>query len=132
MIALDTNLVVRLVVQDEPAQSRAVERLFIRAHRDQEALFIADIVLCELVWVLARRYQQQRSRIADTLDALLRTELVVFADEGIVSRASAAYRRGKGDFADYLIREQAVAAEATDVVTLDKALKGEEGFRLLT
>lgn len=132
MIALDTNLLVRLVVQDDPAQSRAVERLFIRARRDQEALFLADIVLCELVWVLARRYQQTRSRIADTLDALLRTELVVFADEGIVSRAVAAYRGGKGDFADHLLREQAIATEAREVVTLDKVLKGEAGFRLLS
>ena len=66
MIALDTNLVVRLIVQDDPAQSRAVERLLIRARRDQQPLFIADVVLCELVWVLTRRYQQTRSRIAES------------------------------------------------------------------
>ena len=132
MIALDTNLVVRLIVQDDPAQSRVVERLLIRARRDQEALFIADVVLCELVWVLTRRYQQTRSRIADTLDVLLRTELVVVADEGVASRAVTAYRGGRGDFADYLIREQAMAHEAIEVVTFDRTLKGEAGFRILT
>jgi predicted nucleic-acid-binding protein len=42
-----------------------------------------------------------------------------------------AYRAAKGDFADNLIKEQAIAAEASDVVTFDRTLKGESGFRIL-
>lgn len=131
MIALDTNVLVRLVLQDDEAQARAAERLVIRARREQTTLFIADVVLCELVWVLSRRAGISRAEIAAALDRLLRTELMVVADASIAERAVRAYRDGKGDFADYLIREQARAAEADEVVTFDRALNGEDGFRVL-
>ncbi|NUQ10956.1 MAG: PIN domain-containing protein [Gemmatimonadaceae bacterium] len=131
MIALDTNLLVRLIVQDDEAQARAVERLFIKARRDQTPLFVSDVVLCELAWVLVRRLKINRADIADALDHILRTELVVVADAAAASRAVAAYRNGRGDFADYLIREHALLAEAGDVVTFDRTLKGESGFRVL-
>ena len=132
MIALDTNLLVRLIVQDDEAQARAVERLLVRARKDQTSLFVADVVMCELVWVLTRRVGLSRADIADALDRLLRTELVVVADATITARTLSAYRDGRGDFADYLIREQAFANEALEVVTFDRTLKGEAGFRILT
>jgi predicted nucleic-acid-binding protein len=132
MIALDTNQLVRLIVQDDEVQARAVERLLVRARREQTALFIADVVMCELVWVLTRRLGVGRDDIASALERLLRTELVVVANPGITSRTLSAYRDGRGDFADYLIREQAFASEATEVVTFDRKLKGEPGFRVLT
>jgi predicted nucleic-acid-binding protein len=132
VIALDTNLLVRLVVQDDAAQARAVERLLLRARRDQTSLFVADVVMCELVWVLTRRLGLGRTDIVDVLDRLLRTELVVVADAAITARALSAYRDGRGDFADYLIREQAFAKEAIEMVTFDRTLKGEAGFRILT
>jgi predicted nucleic-acid-binding protein len=131
VIALDTNLLIRLIVQDDEEQARVVERLLVRARRDQTPLFVADVVLCELVWVLTRRLGLKRVEIADALDRILRTELVVVADAAITSRALSAYRDGRGDFADYLVHEQAFANEATEVVTFDHTLKGEPGFRIL-
>ena len=131
MIAVDTNLLVRLLIQDDPAQARAVERLFVRARRDRTPLFIADVVLCELVCVLALRANQPRAGIADALEQLLDTESIVVAVPGIARAALAAYRDGTGDFADYLIREQAAPACSSEVVTFDKALRGERGFKIL-
>lgn len=132
MIALDTNILVRLVLHDDEGQARAAERLLLRARRDDTPLFVADVVLCELVWVLKRRAGVSRQDIASTLDRLLRTELIVVSDTAVVESALAAYRAGKGDFADYLIREQAKAAGATEVVSFDKAIKGEAGFRVVS
>jgi predicted nucleic-acid-binding protein len=131
VIALDTNVLVRLVLQDDEAQARVAERLVVRARREDTSLFIADVVLCELVWVLTRRTNISRAEIAAVLDQLLRTELLVFSSTAVVERAVSAYRDGRGDFADYLIREHARAADATDVVTFDRALKSEGGFRVL-
>jgi len=131
VIALDTNMLVRLIVQDDQTQARAVERLLIRARRDQSPLFVADVVLCELVWVLVRRLGLSRQEIAETIDRLLRTELIVVADPAIAEAALQAYRTGRGDFADYVIREQARVAGAAEVVTFDRTLGGEPGFRIL-
>jgi predicted nucleic-acid-binding protein len=131
VIAVDTNVLVRIVLGDDPAQARVAERLFIRARTEQTTLFVADVVLCELVWVLTRRTGLSRAQIAGALEQLMRTELITVADSGVVDRAARAYRGGKGDFADYLIREHATAAGATEIVTFDRILRAEEGFRLL-
>jgi predicted nucleic-acid-binding protein len=132
VIALDTNILVRLILQDDETQARAAERLVVRARREQTDLFVSEIVLCELVWVLTRRARLARADIAHALDQLLRTELVVVNDAGVIDRALTAYRAGKGDFADYLIREQARSAGAAEVATFDRALKAEDGFRLVS
>jgi predicted nucleic-acid-binding protein len=131
VIALDTNLLVRLLLQDDVRQGRAVERLLIRARGDRTPLFVADVVLCELVWVLTRRARQSRAAIAGALERLLDAEIIVVSDAAMARRAASAYREGAGDFADYLIREQALAAGAAEVVTFEGALKGEPGFKLL-
>jgi predicted nucleic-acid-binding protein len=131
MIALDTNVLVRLVLQDDERQARAAEQAVIRARRQQTALFVSDVVLCEFVWVLTRRARLSRADIADAVEQLLHTELIVVSEAVVCENALAAYRVGRGDFADYLIREQARAAEASEVLTFDRALKGESGFRIL-
>ena len=131
MLALDTNVLVRLVLQDDEAQARVAERLVIKARHAGESLFVGDVVLCEFVWVLTRRAGLSRAEIADALERVLRTELIVVSDTEVVERALDAYREGSGDFADYLIREQARLSGATEVATFDRALKGEDGFRLL-
>jgi predicted nucleic-acid-binding protein len=132
MIALDTNILVRLVLQDDEKQSRTAERILIQARRNAEQVFIADIVLCELVWVLARRARATRNEISAVLERLLRTELMVFQDSSAIERAIIGYRRGRGDFADYLIRESAASMESTEIVTFDSALKGEALFRIVS
>ena len=131
MIALDTNILVRLVLHDDETQARAAERLVVKARREQTHLFVADVVWCELVWVLTRRAGLSREDIADALDQLLRTELIAVSVPSVIERALSAYRIGKGDFADYLVREQARTLDAREVVTFDRALKGEDGFRVM-
>ena len=88
-------------------------------------------VTCELVWVLARRARQSRETIADAVERLLDTEMIVVADSGIARRALVAYREGAGDFAVYWMREQSLVAGATEVVTFDRAVRGEPGFKVL-
>lgn len=132
MIALDTNVLVRLLLHDDVDQARVAERVIATAKRHGTPLFIPDVVLCELVWVLSRRANLRRATIADALDWLLNVESVVLADTTAARHAVASFRDGTGDFADYLIREQAMRAGAAEVVTFDRGLKGETGFRLLT
>jgi predicted nucleic-acid-binding protein len=130
VIALDTNVLVRLLVHDDESQSRAAERVVVRARHAGTRLYVSDVVLCELAWVLRARYRLPREEIAKALDAVLRTELIVVDDVAMLDRALAAFRRGPADFADYLIGETARRAGATEVVTLDRVMKGD-GVRLV-
>ena len=128
MIALDTNVLVRYLVEDDPRQGALATALIERAVAVDEALFVSDVVVCETVWVLSISYGITRAKIATLLHDLFRARHLEFAATDQLMRALDAYGSGRGDFADYLIREHARAAECESVATFDKVLLKESGF----
>lgn len=130
MIALDTNVLVRFLVKDDEVQTRRVVGLMKRAQERNEVLYVSEVVLCELVWVLETSYGVGREEIAANMAKLLRARQLGFRNADLVARALDAYQIGRGDLADYLIREDAMLAGADVVATFDKALLKERGFRL--
>lgn len=70
MIAVDTNVLLRLLVGDEPSQAAKARRLFDRANANRQAVWVADTVLVEMVWTLARAYSRERTDIVKALRAL--------------------------------------------------------------
>lgn len=125
MIGVDTNVIVRYLVQDDPAQSRRATALF---EREGEQFHLGQIVLCELVWVLSFAYGYRRGQIVPVLRQLLRTAQFEIEAPDIVRRAVEDYARGKGDFADLLIRERNEAAGCGSTVTFDRKLQRVQGF----
>ncbi|MBM4245517.1 MAG: type II toxin-antitoxin system VapC family toxin [Deltaproteobacteria bacterium] len=130
MIALDTNVLVRFLVRDDARQSALAAALIRRALEADGHLFVSDIVLCEMVWVLDAAYRVPRGEISAHLANLLAARHLTFRNPDAARRARDAYEAGKGDFADYLIREHAREAGAEDVATFDKVLLRESGYRL--
>jgi predicted nucleic-acid-binding protein len=128
MIALDTNVLVRFLVEDDEVQTARAAALIKRAIEGDERLFASDIVMCEVAWVLGTSYKTPRAEIATVLRRLVGVRHLAFASTDLLARAPGAFDRGKGDFADYLIREQAKAAGSTAVATFDGALLKESGF----
>jgi predicted nucleic-acid-binding protein len=78
--------------------------------------------------VLERSYRQKRAEIAGVLTRLLHSRHLVFTAAEKLARALEAYGRGKAQFADYLIREDARATGCTAVATFDGGLLEEPGF----
>ena len=130
MIALDTNVLVRYLVEDDKAQSAKARALVNRAVANHESLFVPDIVVCETVWVLTAAYEVTRAEVRRILSLLLTASHLRFRDLDQLARARDAFDAGRGDFADYLIREQAVAAGCERVATFDRALLSEQRFSL--
>lgn len=128
MIALDTNVLVRFIVEDGRAQSAAAAALIERTVRREERIFIAQIVLCELVWVLDHAYGFKRAEIAAALNQLRRAAQVSIEGADEVRRAIDAYASQRGDFADYLVAERAISAGCSSVVTFDRTLQSDTGF----
>jgi len=94
--------------------------------------FLIDgIVLCELVWVLETGYGFSRSDVAAALDRILATAQFEIESKDHVLAALADFRRSAADFCDCLIGRRNRGAGAADTVTLDRSLKGLDGFRLL-
>ena len=128
MIALDTNVLVRYLVEDDVKQSALAAALINRTLANDAYLFVSDIVVCETVWVLSVSYKTPRKQIAAVLRGLFRARHLEFTAADQLIRALDAYESGNGDFADYLIREHARAAECESVATFDKMLLRERGF----
>ena len=128
MIALDTNVLVRYLVEDDAEQSARAARLIEGAADQGDALFVAHIVVCEVVWVLQDAYRISKPEVIATLKNLVRARHLELEDVELVRKALADFEAGKGDFADYLIRERSAARGCERVATFDKTLWRDAGF----
>lgn len=126
MIGVDTNVLLRLVLNDEPRQAAAARRWFTRATATQ-GVAIDPVVLCELVWVLRARYRMDKPSMVGVLEQLLATAGVICLNEDQVRAALAAWRGGNADFADYFLRERYRTAGAARMVSFDETLAAESG-----
>lgn len=120
MTGLDTNVLVRYLMQDDPAQSAVATRL-IEALTPESPGFVPMVVVVELVWVLSSAYDLGRGSVTEALEGLLRTRELVVEGAEMVWRALRLFRGSKADFADCLIERSAAAAGCVRTVTLDRA-----------
>lgn len=131
MIGLDTNVVVRYLTQDDPAQARRANALIAAAVGKGERCRLDSVVLCELVWVLRGAYGYDKATILDTMERILATSQFDIGDKDLVRAALEDHRRGPGDFADYLIGHSNREAGCASTATFDRRLKSSDVFRLL-
>jgi predicted nucleic-acid-binding protein len=113
-IAADTNVLVRALTEDHPAQSQAAQREL----REAQQVVLPVASLCELVWVLARAYGIDHAGIARAINGLLAAENVV-TDRPTVAAGLAILEAG-GDFADGVIAYEGRWAGAETLVTFDR------------
>lgn len=118
MIGLDTNVLVRYVMQDDPRQSPRATRL-IEALSADEPGFVPVVALVELVWVLSGSYGLDRKQIASVLDTLLRSKELVIDRNELVTQALHRYSTAGADFADALIERIAAAAGCSATMSFD-------------
>jgi predicted nucleic-acid-binding protein len=114
MIALDTNVVIRALTQDEPAQAKKAARLL-----RGDSLHVSKTVLVEVEWVLRKAYGFPADRINDALGRFVGLRTLTVEDRPAVVRALDWHARGM-DFADAL--HLASSAAATAFATFDAAL----------
>ncbi len=130
MIALDTNVLVRFLVDDDAVQSRAARALIAELSPEAPG-FVCREVLVELVWVLERAYGFSRDRIASVLEILFGTPALRIEVADDVIRAAFGYRRGGAEFADRMIAAAARRAGAAALYTFDRQAARLENATLL-
>ena len=128
MIALDTNVILRYLLRDDLKQAKKAKSLVERLDRDDERAYVSDVVLCEVVWVLRSAYGVRRDQVGAVLRQLIAARQLTFDSTDRLLRAIRAFDTGKGDFADYVIREHGRDAGCEGVRTFDEALLGEDMF----
>jgi predicted nucleic-acid-binding protein len=118
VIALDTNVVVRFLVQDDESQARASRELMAGLTSGRPG-FLSDVVLAETFWVLTRAYGVDRAAAVGHLEALVSAPAIAVESPRVVQAACDA-ARGGADFPDALIDAVAHQHGCTEVVTFDK------------
>lgn len=131
MIGLDTNVLVRYLVRDEPRQTRAATRLLETSCTVETPGFVSLVVLCELVWVLERAYGYPRAQVAAVLRGLLSADDLAVERSELAWQALNAFEEGPADFADFVIGLSAREARAEATVTFDRRAGASPLFRLL-
>ncbi len=130
MIGLDTNVLVRYIMQDDPAQSAAAGRL-IEALTPEDRGFVPLVVVVELGWVLSASYELDRDQVAEALETLLRTREIVVENAEVVWRALRQFASSKADLADSLIERSAAGAGCARTMTFDRRAARDCGMDLI-
>ncbi|MCF8169330.1 MAG: type II toxin-antitoxin system VapC family toxin [Rhodoferax sp.] len=132
MAALDTNILVRWLTNDDAKQCAVVLRLFDAAIDKGERLFVTVTVILEVEWVLRTRYHYDRQMVTAALNALLDAKELEFQIEPALEQALWLFKQsGSRDFADCLHIAQASQTGHGPLLTLDERASKIEGAQLL-
>ena len=131
MAALDTNVLVRYLVQDDEQQLIASKQLIQTALQAGEALYIPITVMLELEWVLRSNYGFSKEQINTVLVGLLSAAELSIDSEAALEIALSLYKKHSADFADCVHLALAHMAGERPLWTFDKAASKVEGARLL-
>jgi predicted nucleic-acid-binding protein len=119
VIGIDTNVLVRHLVEDDPEQAELVRRV-IDARTPDDPAFVSTAVVIETIRVLKRRYRVGRSDIHRAFEALLCTRELVFESGPALWRAIQDADEAGNDLADAIIAHAAIDAGCDGIVTFDK------------
>ena len=131
MPALDTNVLVRYIVQDDARQLAAARRLISRCIAEGSTLFVPVTVVLELEWVLRSGFGFGKDDVLLALSSLFSAADLSFESERALEVALQLFRKGSADFADCLHVALAAQAGEQPLWTFDKAAAKVDGARLI-
>lgn len=132
MAAIDTNVLVRLLMQDDKAQLAAAQRLVRKCLQAEQDLFVPITVTLELEWVLRSRFGMDKDAVLNTFSQLLLTVELRFEATAGIEWAMRQYRDAAADFSDCLHAALALRAGEQPLWTFDRAAAKLAGAQLLT
>ena len=131
MIGLDTNVLLRYLMQDDPRQSAQATKLIEDRLTIAEPGFISTVAMAETAWVLQRSYGRSSADIAAAIERTLQSDVLAVEAEQEVFDAMVAVREGRGSFADALIAGLGRSAGCSYTVTFDRKALRLPGFAAL-
>lgn len=131
MIGLDTNILLRATLNDDPVQSPSAQRL-LRSLGEGRPGLVNIPVLMEFFWVLRSRYKIPQARLAGAIRDLLEVEHLEFESLEVIGKALAAYEGRLADFPDAVIAMRNLELGADKTFTFDEsAARSVHGMELL-
>ena len=128
MLGIDTNVLVRYLVQDDETQFERARRLINREVAAGEPVLVSLVVLLETEWVLRSRYVMKKSEIVLAFSSLLDVAELNLEDEPSVEQAVYAWKDSGAEFADCLINARNLRLGCRATATFDGKALRVEGF----
>jgi predicted nucleic-acid-binding protein len=126
MLAVDTNVLVRLVVRDDAKQAQFADEFVFKG------AWVSHLVLAEALWVLVAVYDFNQARVATTVEMLANHNDLTLQDADIVTAALRQFRaRPAVSFSDCLVLEIARKAGHLPVGTFDRDFSKLDGAKRL-
>ena len=123
MISVDTNILLRAVLEDDLSQSQ-IARVFLEEACRENKLFISSFAILEMVWILKMK-KRSREQICESILDLVDSPGIVIGNREIVIRAVEKYSHGKADFGDYMILSEGECFGSKQMVSFDQTLSSE-------
>ena len=132
MIALDTNVLLRYIIQDDARQAAAATELIEASCKPESPGVIALVVMCEMVWVLESGYRYRREQVAGILRKVLGSQDLRVERSDLAWQALNRYEVGPADFSDYVIGLCGKEETAEATWTFDRRAAGSPLFKVLS
>jgi predicted nucleic-acid-binding protein len=131
MKSLDTNIIIRFLVNDDVKQGEKVKTLFQKAEENNNVFFVTTPVVLEVLYVLDSVYEYSRKEILNALESLLMMSLLVFDNADAIQKFITSAEKNKIELEDLLIGILAREAGCQATITFDKKASKSELFELL-
>ena len=117
---LDTNVILRFLLKEDPQLFQAVEPLFLQAEQGDLEIYIHPIIIAEIIWTLESYYEYSKEKIAEVMIQLVEAKGVVVPDKEVIVGALQDYKEKNVDFIDSYLVQYANKKGPLTVYTLDK------------
>jgi predicted nucleic-acid-binding protein len=132
LVSLDTNVLIRFIVQDDAAQFRLASGLITQSKASGQRAVVTILVVLECEWVLRSSYQYSKIQILSVLNALIHNGDVSIEDYPVLERALDLWERSSVQFANCFILAKSLALGCSTMVTFDKRASELVNCSLLT
>ncbi len=131
MIGIDTNILLRLWLNDEPAQNRRIDALLAEHGSTPGSLLVTDVVLVEAVWTLKSAFSQGKSAQLIAVRSLLKETAFAFEDREAVLAAAMLFEAGSCGFSDCLIVAKHARQGCDFTATLERGMRKLPAVKLI-
>lgn len=132
MNALDTNVLVRFLVNDDKKQAAIIRKKIMQCEDQKETLFVSTLVVLELIWVLESVYRVDRRSIIQSINAVISMPVLEFEHQDTLRRFIETARHSQYDLSDILIAQTAASSGCNTTYTFDKKASKFSLFELLS
>ena len=131
MIGIDTNILLRLWLNDDRAQSKRIDQLLAEHGGLPGSLLVTDVVLVEAVWTLKSAFEQDKQAQLIAVRSLLEETAFAFEDREAVAAALTLFESGSCGFADCLVVAKHARQGCDFTATFDRGMRKLPGVKVL-